>query len=221
MLAQQVAQVRAAIAAGALLEPAGESARARLQALQQVARGNPATQALAHDLQLALIARAQQALRVGDAGQSQVWLAAAADYGNGAELQSAQGELRAALDQQSQRTAAAAEATRVVASAPPKASDWYPAKPLKPLAVEFPREARTKGLSGYAIVEFLLAADGRARDTHVVEASPPGAFDAAAIAAVSAGRFDLNVPQGITAAGQHGRLRVSFRLDTGKPGPRP
>ena len=220
-LAQQAAQVRAAIAAGALLEPAGDSARARLQALQQAARGNPLTQAVARELQLALVARAQQALRVGDTAQAQAWLGPAAEYGSSAELQAAQGELRATLEQQAQRAAAAAEPAKPAPSAPPKVSDWYPARPLKALQVDFPREARAKGLSGYAIVEFLLAADGRARDTHVVESSPPGAFDAAAVTAVNAGRFDLNVPQGITPAGQHGRLRVSFRLDASNKGLRP
>jgi TonB family protein len=220
-LLQQVAQVRAAIAAGTLLEPAGDSARARLQALQQSARGNPATVAVARELQLALVGRAQQALRVGDTAQAQAWLAPAAEYGNGAELQSAQAELRAALEQQSQRASAASEPARAAASAPPRPSDWYPARPLKALQVDFPRAARAKGLSGYAIVEFLLSADGRARDAHVVESSPPGAFDAAAVGAVNSGRFDLNVPQGIVAAGQHGRLRVTFRLDAGPQGARP
>jgi TonB family protein len=221
VLAQQAAQVRAAIAAGALLEPAADSARTRLQALQQSARGNPITVAVTHEFQQALQARAQQAVRAGDAGQAQSWLSAAAEYGNGADQQAAQGELRALVDQQAQRAAAASEAAHAAVAATPKPQDWYAAKPLKPLQVEFPKEARTKGMGGYAIVEFLLASDGRARDTHVVEASPPGVFDAAAIAAVNAGRFSLNVPQGITATGQHGRLRVSFRLDGASPGPRP
>jgi TonB family protein len=218
---QGVAQVRSAIAAGALLEPAADSAHARLQALQQSARGNPLTLAVTRELQLALVARAQQALRAGDAGQAQAWLGAAAEYGPGSELQAAQGQLRALQDQQAQRVAAAAEATRAVASATPKAAEWYPARPLKALQVEYPPAAQAKRQNGYAVVEFLLAPDGRARDSHVVESSPPGAFDAAAIAAVNAGRFDLSVPAGITAAGQHGRLRVAFRMDASSPRPRP
>ena len=218
---QEAAQVRSAIAAGALLEPAADSARARLQALQQSARGNPLTLAVTRELQLALVARAQQALRAGDAGQAQAWLGAAADYGPGSELQAAQGELRALQDQQAQRVAAAAEATRVVPSVAPKAAEWYAARPLKPLQVDYPPTAQARRQGGYAVVEFLLAADGRARDAHVVESSPPGTFDAAAIAAVNAGRFDLSVPAGITAAGQHGRLRVAFRVDASTQRSRP
>jgi protein TonB len=65
-------------------------------------------------------------------------------------------------------------------------------------------------VSGSVLVEFTLQANGSATDVTVVEATPPGAFDKAAVRAVSQGRFDTSV-LGPSRQPQRARLKLSFR----------
>jgi protein TonB len=219
-LATLAAQARAAIAAGNLLEPAADSAHARLQAMQQSARGQPPTLAVAHELQQALLQRAQLAVHGNDPRQADPWLGAAAELGATPELLAAQRDQQAALEEQARRTspatlaaAAAAAAAAKAAAAPGPTPAWFAAKPRRPLSVVYPAAALQRAQSGYVILEFTLAADGRANAPHVLESSPPRLFDAAALEAVRAARFDISAPAGQGPAGLRARLRVGFRFE--------
>lgn len=211
-LAQLATQARAAIAAGNLLEPSGENARARLQAMQQAARGQPLTQAVAHELQQALLARAQLATRSNDPRQAEPWLAAAAELGGSPELLAAQREQQAVVEEAARRAAAPAPAApRAAAAAPGPAPGWYPARARRPLAVVYPSAALSNAQSGYVVVEFTLGPDGRAVAPRVIEAEPTGVFDSAALNAVRPARFDITPPAGQDPTGLRARLRVTFR----------
>jgi len=87
--------------------------------------------------------------------------------------------------------------------------EFLPAKPVKPLSAAYPPQALQSGKAGYVVVEFLLDSKGRANKAKVVESSPPGIFDGAALAAVSGGRYD------ISALGddktKRSRIRISFK----------
>ena len=175
-------RVHVAVAAGALQGPAPDSAEALLQEMQQIDRAH------------ALTSGAQQ------------------------ELQNALAE-RSHAQQQAAARAAAAPAPAPVATPEPAAKpaaqapaqeQYVSAKPVAPLAVSFPQRAFEAGQQGYVIVEFMLAADGRAGNPRVIESSPPAIFDSAALQAVRHGRFDTSV-LGSPARPRLARLRISFR----------
>jgi TonB family protein len=210
-LAQLATQARAAIAAGNLLEPSGDSARARLQAMQQLARGQPFTQAVTRELQQALLARAQLATRSNDPRQAEPWLAAAAELGGSPDLLAAQREQQAAVEETTRRAAAPAPTAPKVAAAPGPVPGWYPARARRPLAVAYPPAALSSAQSGYVVVEFTLGPDGRAVAPRVIEAEPTGVFDSAALNAVRPARFDITPPAGQDPTGLRARLRVTFR----------
>ncbi|MGC1520206.1 MAG: TonB family protein [Steroidobacteraceae bacterium] len=58
-------------------------------------------------------------------------------------------------------------------------ADRDPVRRSKPYIPEYPREARMQGIQGEVYVEFLVAADGRARLPRILYAVPTGVFDGA------------------------------------------
>ena len=212
-LAEMAARTRAAITAGALLEPAAESAHARLQAMQQVNRNHPLTVSLQHELQGALLARAQAALRNQQPDAAQPWLNAAAELGASSELTAVRKQLQNELDAGSQRAAAAAAAAQLVsepASNTAAQPDFIGARLTRALNVVFPPRALELGQQGRVVVEFTLDRKGRASEAKVVEASLPGVFDAAALQAVRSGRYDT-AALGSSGLPRRARLLVSFK----------
>ena len=55
--------------------------------------------------------------------------------------------------------------------------------PLVTVAPEYPPAAQAAGISGRCTVEFTVTAAGTTRDVRPVDCNPPGAFEAAAVAA--------------------------------------
>lgn len=51
-------------------------------------------------------------------------------------------------------------------------------------APEYPRGAERRGIEGYAVVEYTVAADGSIQAATVVEADPAGVFDRAVLRAI-------------------------------------
>jgi TonB family protein len=207
------ADVRAAIDAGALIDPTAGSARTRLMAMRQLNRTHAATTTAQKNLQEALLTRARDALQAQQMDSAQRWLTAAAEFGNSAEL----GELRKrAQDQTEQVTArvtAAAAAAAAPVSAPaatPTAPRFVTARAVRPLSVTYPARASAAGTSGYVIVEFTLNANGGATTVGVVESQPAGVFDKAATDAVARGRFDTSV-LGTDKQPTRARLRLTFK----------
>lgn len=209
-------EVRAAINAGNLLEPASNNARTRLLAMRQQSRNHPATVAAQRDLQEALVTRAREAHRAGQNDNAQRLLTSAAEFGTSAEIT----ELRRQLQSEAEQVAAARTATEAppaaaptaVVTTPPvtEAPGFITAKPLRPLNVTYPSRAFTAGTQGFVIVEFLLHPDGTATDVKVAEASPANVFDRAATEAVGRGRYEVTV-LGDSKQPRRARLRVTFR----------
>ena len=77
--------------------------------------------------------------------------------------------------------------------------------------VPYPVSAREAGVEGFVVVEYDVLADGSVSNARVVESEPAGVFDRAALATVSAWRFD--VPSGASLTAQVSRL--SFEFDDG------
>jgi len=211
-LQQMGDEVRAAIAGGALLEPAASSARTRLQAMRQINRSHPATLAAQRELQSALMSRASEQLQAQQFDAALRWNSAASELGATDELNEQRRRIRADMDQQAARAAAAAAAAAAPTPQPaaPPEPRYVAARATRALNVVYPESLISKGVVGYVIVEFTLQADGSARDVSVVESTPAGAFDKAATAAVARGRFDAAV-LGPSKEPQRARVKLSFK----------
>ncbi|HTY50258.1 MAG TPA: energy transducer TonB [Steroidobacteraceae bacterium] len=219
-LAGMAAQVQAAIDAGALLQPADDNARTRLQAMRNLARSHPQTLSAQHAVQAALLARAAAAAQQQQFDAAQRLLAAAADLGTAADVSAAKRQLQAAMDQAAQRAAASAAAARAQAAAarpaagvapapqarPAPAPGYIAARTVQPLQVDYPDSAQN--LRGSVTLEFTLRPDGRAAAVRVITATPAGIFDRAAIDAVLGGHFDT---QQLDGQARRARIKINFK----------
>lgn len=84
--------------------------------------------------------------------------------------------------------------------------------PIVKVAPVYPRRAQTRGIEGYVLLEFVVTASGAVRDPVVVEASPPGIFDRAAVEAAKKFKYKPKVVNGepIEVAGV--RNLITFEL---------
>ena len=84
--------------------------------------------------------------------------------------------------------------------------------PIVKVAPVYPRRAQTRGIEGFVLLEFVVTAAGSVRDPVVIESSPPGIFDNAAIQAALKFKYKPKVVNGqaIDVAGV--RNRIVFEL---------
>jgi len=75
----------------------------------------------------------------------------------------------------------------------------------------YPPGARARGVQGRVVVEFTIGADGRVADPQVVEATPRGVFEGAALDAVRQWRFAPRV-RGLEAEPARARQTIQFVL---------
>jgi len=76
----------------------------------------------------------------------------------------------------------------------------------------YPAAARKAKIEGFVVVEFSVAADGSTADRRVVEASPAGIFDSAALAAVEKFRYKPRVVDGAPVSVSGIRNKIAFQL---------
>jgi TonB family protein len=210
-------RVHAAIAADSLLEPPADNARTRFLAMRDLSRNNAQTLAAGRELLGVLLHRARAAIGHQDFSGAQQVLAVAQDIGSTADLADTRAALDAAMAAKKVADEASAAAKAARSSAPATevklaTERLLSPKPAHGLQVEFPRSALEQNLQGYVIVEFTLNPDGSAAAASVVESSPHGIFDSAALAAIRRATFvtrDLADPQ----QPQRARFRIAFSLD--------
>lgn len=84
--------------------------------------------------------------------------------------------------------------------------------PIVKVAPVYPRRAQTRGIEGYVLLEFVVTKTGAVTNPVVIEASPPGIFDRAAINAALKFKYKPKVVNGeaIDVAGV--RNRITFEL---------
>lgn len=84
--------------------------------------------------------------------------------------------------------------------------------PIVKVAPVYPRRAQTRGIEGYVLLEFIVTKTGAVQDPVVIEASPPGIFDRAAIQAALKFKYKPKVVNGepIDVAGV--RNLITFEL---------
>jgi len=77
----------------------------------------------------------------------------------------------------------------------------------------YPSEARAAGVEGRVVVAYDVTVDGRVINARVVQAEPPGIFDAAALTAVRSWRFNAPREAGRPVAAFNRESEVRFSLE--------
>jgi TonB family protein len=165
---------RAALRDGRLTEPAQDSAAGYLTQLQSAEPTNAALADASHDLAGKLLDRARAAVLSGKSGdadlaQAKRWGADPKELLAVQQLQSSGKSKGGAVSS----AAALAGSLKRVRATPP----------------DYPTSALTQRISGSVLLEYTVDTSGEPRDVHVVEATPPGVFDQAAVNAVRRWRY--------------------------------
>jgi protein TonB len=163
---------------GRLTDPPQDSATFYLTQLQASDPGNAALADASRELAAKLLERARTAVGAGknadaDLVQAKRW---------GADPK----DLQALQQQAAQKN-----------SGPDPATLASSLKRLRATPPEYPESALNKHVSGSVTVQFTVDLNGEPRDIHVIEATPPGVFDRAALSAIKRWRYAPMVVNGI------------------------
>jgi TonB family protein len=184
---------RVALRDGRLTDPAQESAAWYLGQLQSSDPGNAALPDVSRELSGKLLERARAAVLAGKSGDAD--LALAKRWGADPKEVLAVQQLAAATSKGLDHPAALAASL----------------KRLRAPSPQYPATAVTQRIAGSVTLEYTVDTSGETRDVHVVEATPPGVFDQAAINAVKHWRYAPPLVNG--AAGEVPvRTRIRFEL---------
>jgi TonB family protein len=183
------------LSAGALLEPADDSALGDYRRLRTLDPGNAALSTMLHGLRSAVAADVQARIARNDLSGAQQSLHTAVDAGlDGDELAAATSALQKAQD----------------ANAAPA---YVPESQLKRehfVTPNFPDDALARGQTGSVELEFTVTPTGGVADIKVIAADPPGVFEQAAIHALSQCRY-RPVEVGGKPVAQRARLKLRFK----------
>ncbi|MGB2426060.1 MAG: energy transducer TonB [Alteromonas sp.] len=85
--------------------------------------------------------------------------------------------------------------------------------PIVKVAAVYPRRALQRGIEGFVIVEFTVTKQGSVRDPIVVEASPQGIFEQAALDAALKFKYKPRVVNGEPMEVAGVQNRITFKID--------
>jgi protein TonB len=85
--------------------------------------------------------------------------------------------------------------------------------PLVRIEPDYPMRARQRGIEGWVVVGFTITPAGTIKDAKVVQASPPGVFDEAAVRAVSRWKYNPKIEGGVAVERPGIMVRLDFKLD--------
>jgi len=193
----ELAQAR--LAQGEILEPDNDNA---LFYVNQLRAADPTSAGLAHisgALQGAIIARARAALYSGDAVKAEALVNAASGLGSSAELDALTDAVAQQKLKQSGTTPFMVQASSLVT--------------VKPLKLQYPRTAVSKGTEGWVDVGFTVTTEGKVINVTVLNASPPNVFESAAKSALARVRFRPVLVDG-QAREVKSMLHLVFRLES-------
>jgi TonB family protein len=177
---------------GKLTDPSNDSAAYYLTQLQATDAANPAYTQVGRDLATKLLDRARQAELSGKPMLADPDLAQAKRWGADPK------DILAVQQTVPVPKPATAGPTRSAAAASGLTPSQLAAnlKRLKYVPPEFPSKALAQRVSGSVTIEYIVDTNGDPRDVRVVEATPPGVFDHAAIAAVKHWHYEPVVANG-------------------------
>lgn len=85
--------------------------------------------------------------------------------------------------------------------------------PLVRINPDYPPRAQARGIEGWVLIEFTITAAGTVRDARVVNASPKGYFEEAALKAIGRWRYNPKVQEGVAVERVGVRVRLSFNVE--------
>ena len=194
---------------GRLTDPAQDSVAYYINQLQGTDPNNPAVGQLSRELASKLVDRARASAQAGKGGSvvdadlnlAKRW---GADQKDIAAVQAVQNAPKTPQSAAA-RSAQAAGVNTASLAASLKRTRYFPP--------EFPSKALSQRLSGAVTVEYTVDASGDPRDVRVIEATPPGVFDHAAVAAVKRWHYDPVIANG---APVEVPVRTSIRFELPK-----
>ena len=86
-----------------------------------------------------------------------------------------------------------------------------PPRPVEQSPMEYPSNARSQGLEGYVVLSLLISASGEIEKVEVLESTPSGVFEDAALAGIRDWRFEPAQYQGRSVK-VWARQRIRFDL---------
>jgi TonB family protein len=180
---------------GRLTDPAQDSAAWYLTQLQAADAGSAALADVSRELAGKLLERARGTALAGrpaeaDLAQARRWGAEPKDIAAVQQLQAPKSR------------GAAADPAALLANL----------KRLRAVPPDYPSSAIAQKIAGSVTLEYAVDTRGEPRDIHVVEATPPGVFDQAAINAVKHWRYAPTVVDGKAVDVPGVRTRVRFEL---------
>ena len=176
-----VSLIKDRLNSGALTSPTGDSAADYLQELENTHPTGAAQTAAAQaksTLAGKLVARARTEMRSQDTALANADLASATSWGASAAVVAAV-----------QRMGASAPIAAQPPTGPDMAALAAHLQRTRYVAPEYPDRALNNRVSGSVTVQYTVDKKGYTRDVHVVEATPPGIFDRAAIEAIARWRY--------------------------------
>ena len=87
------------------------------------------------------------------------------------------------------------------------------ARIIKRVDADYPPQAAADGIEGRVIIEFTIGKDGVPKDIVIVEANPPGIFEAVSIAALNQWRYEPARKLGRVAESPEAEAVFNFRLE--------
>jgi len=217
-LSRALADARASLTPALLLDGSARGPAAQLAALQKIDRRNAQVVAFQRDYQAALTRAGRDATAAGDFTGAERYLAASAKVGSTRDVADARKELegaRAAATAREQQRAAVAQRTArsTPASAAPAVAAPLPEMPKarRRTAPKYPSQAERAGIEGDVVVAFTLTPEGRTSNLEVIESTPPGVFDAAAMDAVRSWRYE-EVSAADAARLPRATVRLAFKI---------
>ena len=84
--------------------------------------------------------------------------------------------------------------------------------PIVKVAPQYPRRALSRGIEGYAVIEYTVTKQGTVRDPRVVESKPEGVFDKAAVKSAARYKYKPRVVDGQPVEVPGVRTKISFKL---------
>ena len=94
-----------------------------------------------------------------------------------------------------------------------EASESRLAIPLLRQAPDYPQRLRARGIEGWVVVSFTITETGATTDAVVLESSPPGVFDAAALRAIARYKYHPQLIAGRPVAMPGVTMRIVFEMD--------
>ena len=167
---------------GRLTDPAQDSAAWYLTQLQTADPENAALAPASRDLAAKLLDRARASAQAGKSAEQD--LAAARRFGADPK------DLQAVQQLAAPKGGASADPATLAASL----------KPLKTVPPDYPQNALSKGVSGSVLLSFTVDTKGATSDVQVVQSTPAGVFDRAAVSAVKRWKYAPVIVNGVAVA---------------------